>query len=122
MSSDAIVVRPSRCHGGSIGELAGRLLVGLAERRRFKVWGITDPARLDRRVPTVSITAADHSPAAIAQHLAERHFYVWNGNMYAVELSERLGREEKGGLLRIGLVHYNTAAEVDRLLRARDEL
>lgn len=104
------------------GELASRLLAGLAERRRFKVWGITDPARLGQRVPTVSITAADHAPADIARHLAERSCYVWNGNMYALELSERLGLEDKGGLLRIGLVHYNTAAEVDRLLQALDEL
>ena len=103
-------------------ELAGRLLAGLAERRRFKVWGITDPARLGQRVPTVSITAADRSPADIAHHLAERSCYVWNGNMYGLELSERLGLEETGGLLRIGLVHYNTAAEVDRLLRRLDEL
>jgi cysteine desulfurase family protein (TIGR01976 family) len=103
-------------------ELAARLLAGLAERRRFKVWGITEPSRLDRRVPTISITAADRSPADIARHLAERHLYVWNGNMYALELSERLGLEDKGGLLRIGLVHYNTAEEVDRLLQALDEL
>ena len=55
-------------------------------------------------------------------NLAARTIYVWNGNMYALELTERLGLENKGGLLRIGLVHYNTAAEVDRLLRALDEL
>ena len=103
-------------------ELAGRLLAGLAERKRFKVWGITEPARLDQRVPTISITAADRSPADIALHLAARDIYVWNGNMYALELSERLGLEDTGGLLRIGLVHYNTAAEVDRLLGALGEL
>ena len=103
-------------------ELAGRLLAGLAERTRFKVWGITEPSRLDQRVPTISITAADRSPTDIARHLAERDFYVWNGNMYALELSERLGLEDRGGLLRIGLVHYNTAEEVERLLRALDEL
>jgi cysteine desulfurase family protein (TIGR01976 family) len=102
--------------------LARRLLGGLGERPRFKVWGITDPARLAERVPTVSITAAGCPPPALARHLAEREIYTWDGNLYAVELAERLGLEGKGGFLRIGLVHYNTAAEVDRLLAALDEL
>jgi cysteine desulfurase family protein (TIGR01976 family) len=103
-------------------ELVGKLLKGLAERPRFKVWGITDPARLDARVPTVSITAADRFPRELARHLAERQIYVWDGNLYALELSERLGLEPSGGFLRLGLVHYNTTEEVDRLLQALDEL
>jgi selenocysteine lyase/cysteine desulfurase len=103
--------------------LAGWLLAGLTSLRpRFKVWGIKDSGRLAERVPTISITAAGHSPAEIARHLAERGFYTWNGNLYAQELSERLGLEQGGGFLRIGLVHYNTAEEVDRLLRALDQL
>jgi cysteine desulfurase family protein (TIGR01976 family) len=103
-------------------QLGRRLLAGLAERPRFKVWGITDPARLDERVPTISISASDRTPAEIATHLAAREIYTWNGNMFALELSERLGLEEKGGFLRLGLVHYNTADEVDRTLQALDEL
>src|SRR5262249_61637139 len=103
-------------------ELARWLLAGLAARPRFKVWGITDPAALSQRVPTISITAADHSPLEIAEHLAARQIYVWNGNLYALELAERLGLEPGGGFLRIGLVHYNTAEEVDRLLQGLDEL
>ena len=102
--------------------LARRLLEGLAERPRFRVWGITDPAAFAMRVPTVSITLADRSADAIAEHLAARHINVWSGDMYALALTERLGLEERGGLLRIGLVHYNTAEEIDRLLRALDEL
>jgi cysteine desulfurase family protein (TIGR01976 family) len=101
--------------------LCRRLLEGLAERPRFKVWGITDPDRLAWRAPTVSITMDDRPAGDIAQHLAERQVYVWHGNMYAPELTERLGLEQRGGLLRLGLVHYNTAEEVDRLLRALDE-
>ncbi len=88
----------------------------------FRVWGITRREQLAWRVPTVSITAADRTPLQIAEHLASREIYTWNGNMYALELTERLGLEEHGGLLRLGLVHYNTFAEIDRLLQALDEL
>jgi cysteine desulfurase family protein (TIGR01976 family) len=98
------------------------LLAGLAARPRFRVWGITEGDRLSCRVPTVSITATDRTPAQMAQHLADREIYVWNGNMYAIDLAERLGLQEQGGFLRLGLVHYNTAEEVDRLLQALDEL
>jgi cysteine desulfurase family protein (TIGR01976 family) len=101
--------------------LARRLLVGLANHPRFKVWGITNLEHLAQRVPTVSITMPKRSAAEIAEFLAARHIYTWNGNMYALELSERLGLEDKGGFLRLGIVHYNTAEEIDRLLAALDE-
>ena len=102
--------------------LVDRLLDGLADRPRFRVWGITRREQRNQRVPTVSITAADRSPQQIAEHLAGREIYTWNGNMYALELTERLGVEQHGGLLRLGLVHYNTIEEIDRLLQALDEL
>jgi cysteine desulfurase family protein (TIGR01976 family) len=101
--------------------LMQKLLAGLAERPRFKVWGITDLARLHQRVPTVSITLPGHSSEKLAEHLAARQIYAWSGNFYAVELTERLGLEDQGGLLRLGLVHYNTADEIDRLMQALDE-
>jgi selenocysteine lyase/cysteine desulfurase len=103
-------------------QLARRLLDGLAARPRFRVWGITRHDQLAWRVPTVSITAVDRTPLQIAEHLASREIYVWNGNMYALELTERLGLEANGGLLRVGMVHYNTFEEIDRLLTALDEL
>jgi selenocysteine lyase/cysteine desulfurase len=102
--------------------LARQLLAGLAERPRFKVWGITQPDRLAQRVPTISITDATLTPLQLAEHLARHEIYVWNGNLYALSLSERLGLEERGGFLRIGLVHYNTADEVERLLRILDSV
>jgi selenocysteine lyase/cysteine desulfurase len=102
-------------------DLARRILKGLADRPRFHVWGITDNRRLMDRAPTVSITASDRSPEQLARHLAARDIYTWNGNFYAQELTERLGLEQQGGLLRLGLVHYNTADEVDRLLQALDD-
>lgn len=102
--------------------LTERLLDGLAARPRFHVWGITRRVQHDQRVPTVSITARDRTPLQLAEHLASREIYAWNGNMYALELTERLGLEERGGLLRLGMVHYNTLEEIDRLLQALDEL
>ncbi len=102
--------------------LAERLLDGLASRPRLRIWGITQRNRLNERVPTVSITATDGTPQQIAEHLASYEIYTWNGNMYALELTERLGLEERGGLLRLGLVHYNTSEEIDTLLHALDEL
>jgi cysteine desulfurase family protein (TIGR01976 family) len=101
--------------------LGGRLLAGLAERG-IKVWGITDPSRLGERVPTFSIEMPGRTAAEVALHLASHEIYAWNGNMYAMELSERLGLEGRGGFLRLGLVHYNTREEVDRTLQALDEL
>ncbi len=100
--------------------LSRRLLGYLAERPRFKVWGVTAPDALSRRVPTVSITLAGRSAGEVAEHLAARAIFVWSGNMYALALTERLGVESQGGLLRIGLVHYNTADEIDRLMAALD--
>jgi cysteine desulfurase family protein (TIGR01976 family) len=103
-------------------QLTRQLLDGLAKRRRYRVWGITEPDRLAGRVPTVSVTLADCPADRIAEHLAARSIFTWSGNLYALGLSERLGLEDKGGFLRIGLVHYNTAEEVERLLHALDEL
>jgi cysteine desulfurase family protein (TIGR01976 family) len=101
--------------------LSARLLDGLAQRPHIRVWGIREEARLGQRVPTVSITMTGVSPEQIAERLGARNIYVWHGNMYALGLSERLGLESQGGFLRIGLVHYNTEAEIDRLLSVLDE-
>jgi cysteine desulfurase family protein (TIGR01976 family) len=101
--------------------LVARLLTGLVRRPACRVWGLTSEADLPRRAPTVAITHARKDPAALAGHLAQREIYVWHGNFYALELTERLGVEEQGGLVRLGLVHYNTADEVDRTLAALDE-
>ncbi len=102
-------------------KLADRLLDGLAARPRYRVWGITAPERRAERVPTVAITAEDATPSQLAEYLAKREIYTWHGNMYALELTERLGVEDRGGLLRLGLTHYNTVEEIDRLLQALDE-
>jgi cysteine desulfurase family protein (TIGR01976 family) len=86
------------------------------------VHGITDPARVAERVPTFSFTLDGHEPRAIAEHLARRGISTWDGDFYAWELVRRLDLADAGGLLRIGLVHYNTLDEVDRLVDALLEL
>jgi selenocysteine lyase/cysteine desulfurase len=76
----------------------------------------------DRRVPTVALRLARRTPHQLAEFLAARGFFTWHGNYYALNLTERLGVESTGGMLRVGLVHYNTADEVERLLGALGEL
>ena len=102
-------------------DLVACLLGGLAEVPGVKVWGITDPARLDQRVPTVAITHQRLRPRQLAECLASRGIFVWHGNFYALPLTEALGLEPDG-LVRIGLLHYNTGEEVERLLVALGEL
>jgi cysteine desulfurase family protein (TIGR01976 family) len=102
-------------------ELSARLLAGSANLKRVRVWGITDPARLHERVPTVSITHSHLKPRQLAEHLDERGIFVWHGNYYALGLTETLGLEPEG-MVRIGLVHYNTPEEIDRLMAALAEL
>ena len=95
--------------------LAGRLIEGLMRRPEIKVWGITSADRADERVPTVGITHRHLAPAQLAQSLADRDIFVWHGNFYALPVTETLGLEPEG-MVRIGLLHYNTEDEVDRLL------
>ena len=102
--------------------LLARLLEGLQTIPRVKVYGITEPRRFAERCATVSLRLGNHHPTEIAKYLGERGIFTWDGNFYAINLSERLGVEAQGGVLRIGLVHYNTAEEVDRMLSALGEL
>jgi cysteine desulfurase family protein (TIGR01976 family) len=102
--------------------LAARMIGGLLEIPGLRFFGISDPARFAERVPTIGVHLAHHSPLEAATFLGERGIFTWDGNYYALNLTERLGVEQSGGLLRIGLVHYNTLEEVDRLLAALREL
>jgi len=102
--------------------LMNRLIAGLSEIPRLKIYGITDPSCFAWRCPTLALRVinqtADQTPRQLAAKLGERGFFTWDGNYYALNLSERLDVEKTGGFLRIGLAHYNTADEVDRLLTA----
>jgi cysteine desulfurase family protein (TIGR01976 family) len=96
--------------------LIGRLIEGLQSIPGVRIYGITDPRRSAERCSTLSLRIGNHHPTAIATYLGDRGFFTWDGNYYALNLSERLGVESQGGMLRIGLVHYNTMEEVERLL------
>ena len=101
--------------------LLTKLIAGLLDIPKLRFFGITDPARFAERCSTVSVRIGDHSPTEIAAFLGDRGIFTWDGSFYALNLTERLGVEQSGGLLRIGLVHYNTMDEVDRLLVALKE-
>jgi cysteine desulfurase family protein (TIGR01976 family) len=103
-------------------DLGARLIAGLQTIPGLKIWGITDPARLGQRVPTVSFTLAGWHPRRLAQALGAEGVHVWDGNYYAISVTERLGLEHQGGMLRVGLAHYNTPAEVDRLIEVLTRL
>ena len=85
--------------------LVGRLLGGLESLKAYQVWGIRDTNRLAERVPTIAITLPDKPSSLLARFLADREIYAWSGNMYAQNLSEKLGLEDRGGFLRLGMVH-----------------
>ncbi len=89
------------------------LLDGLSTIAGLRLYG---SRQAERRVPTFAFTLAGHAPAAVAEHLAACGIHAWAGHFYAVEPIRRLGLDGSGGLVRVGLCHYNTAAEVDRLI------
>ncbi len=102
--------------------LSGALIEALGAVPGLHIWGITQGDDLAMRVPTVSFTMEGHTPRAIAEHLAAAGINAWDGNYYALAVTERLGLEGSGGMLRVGLVHYNMVKEVDRLRQALLEL
>jgi cysteine desulfurase family protein (TIGR01976 family) len=102
--------------------LVERLIERVSHVRGLRVHGITDPSRVAERCPTIAFTVDGWHPRRIASHLGERGLHTWDGDYYAWELIRALGLAEQGGMLRVGLVHYNSAAEVDRLGDALDEL
>jgi cysteine desulfurase family protein (TIGR01976 family) len=95
--------------------LCAHLLAGLARIPGVRIVGIADPARVRERCATVSFTHERHRPQDVAAELAARHVHCWAGNSYAVSLTQALGLEPDG-VLRLGLLHYNTMEEVDHVL------
>jgi cysteine desulfurase family protein (TIGR01976 family) len=95
------------------------LISGLLSIPGLKLYGISDPKRFSQRTPTVALRIAGRTPLELAQALGERGIFTWDGHYFALDLARRLDVESSGGFLRIGLVHYNTAEEVARVV---DEL
>jgi cysteine desulfurase family protein (TIGR01976 family) len=102
--------------------LIERMMAGLKAIPGLKIYGITDPERFNDRCATFAVRIDGHTPLELATKLGERGLFTWDGNYYALNLTEHLNVEKSGGFLRIGLVHYNTIEEVDRLLAALQEI
>lgn len=123
---DSLERRPAleRAYQAIVGyeqQLIWHLIDGLRPLDTFRLWGIDDPLRRAERLPTISITHSRRTPAEVAEELGRRGLFVWHGNYYALPLTERLGLEPDG-MIRVGIVHYNTLEEVDRLLAALRDL
>lgn len=95
--------------------LSRAVLEHLADTPGVQVYGPRDTQKLETRVPTVSFTLKGWQPRRVAEKLAEKEIYVWDGNYYALAVTERLGLEENGGMVRVGPVHYNTVEEIVKL-------
>lgn len=102
--------------------LGQRLLSGLAAIPGVRLYGITDPARAAERTPTVAFTLEGWTPREVCTSLGDRGIFTWDGNYYALAAMIALGLEERGGAVRVGLLHYNTSEEVDRFLGAIEGL
>ena len=96
-------------------KLMTQLIDGLSELPGITIYGITDPNLFSQRVPTVSFRHLTFTASQLAERLGARGIFVWHGNYYALPLTETLGLEPEG-MVRIGLLHYNTPSEVDRFL------
>ena len=102
--------------------LTQRLVDGLQTVPGLRMYGITDPQQMADRLPTVAFTLEGKSPEQVAGRLGDAGINAWNGNFYAQAVTERLELEDRGGLVRIGAVHYNTDDEVDQLLAALSQI
>ena len=91
------------------------LLAALESVPGLKLYGITDPTKLEQRVATFSFRLKNLHPHFVDTKLAEAGIYTWDGNYYAINVTERLGIEDRGGMVRVGAVHYNTLDEVEKL-------
>jgi len=102
--------------------LLERMATGLKRIPGLKIYGITDPAFFDQRCATFAVRIDGFTPLELATQLGERGFFTWDGNYYAISVTEHFDVEKSGGFLRIGLVHYNTIEEVDAFLLALREI
>ncbi len=102
-------------------QLFAHMLDGFDQIPGLTVYGITDRNRLDERTPTAGIRLQGHTPDELSQRLGQLGIATYAGHMYAIAVIERLGLADKGGVLRVGLSHYNTQDEIDKLLEILDD-
>lgn len=98
--------------------LALRLIEGLSAINGLTIHGITEPARVHERVPTVSFTVDGIAPESIVRPVNGEGIFLWSGHNYAWEIVHQLGIPAEEGVVRIGIAHYNTAAEIDETLES----
>ncbi|TIN00012.1 MAG: cysteine desulfurase-like protein [Mesorhizobium sp.] len=98
--------------------LAQQLIDGLSDIEGLTIRGITDPKRLGERVPTVSFTVDGIVPETIVRQMNAENIFLWSGHNYAWEIVHQLGIPAEHGVVRIGIAHYNTAAEIDETLES----
>ena len=103
-------------------ELSRALIQTIEAIPGVRIHGITDLRHLDQRVPTVSFTWDGRHPRQVAEMFGKHGIYVWDGNYYALAVTERLGVEASGGMLRVGAAHYNTSQEISRLGEALEKI
>jgi len=103
-------------------KMTEKMIAGLLAIPGLKLYGISDPQSFKNRCATFVVRIEGHTPLELATKLGERGFFTWDGNYYALNLTEQLDVERLGGFLRIGLVHFNTVEEVERLLGALREI
>jgi selenocysteine lyase/cysteine desulfurase len=95
-------------------DLSKALIKAIRDVPGTTIYGLTDLQRLDERAPTLAFRLGDKSPRTIAEEMDKDGLFVWDGNYYALEVTRRLGVEDKGGMVRVGAVHYNTLEEIVR--------
>jgi cysteine desulfurase family protein (TIGR01976 family) len=103
-------------------EISRAMLEILEETPGLQLYGPRDERHLEQRVPTFSFTMKGWQPRQLADRLGQERIFTWDGNYYALAVTERLGLEGKGGMLRVGPVHYNTLEEVARLGQVLGEI
>ena len=103
-------------------QLSRAMLEILQETPGVTIYGLTSLEQLHQRVPTFAFTLKGKSPQQVAAALGKRDIFVWDGNYYALLVTESLGLEETGGMVRVGPVHYNTLAEIEQFGEALREI
>jgi len=102
--------------------LSEQFLAGIRAIPSIRLFGIADPGCIDERVPTFSLRVGAIEQRKVAQALADRNVFVWDGSFYAYEVAGTLGVRDDGGVVRIGFAHYNTIDEVNRIVDGLREI